>query len=194
MPPAADTNASSELPPSAPARRTAAQRLLRAMGWVLGGVAASVFTLLLVVALALAAAYPQLPDIGSLTDYRPKLPLRVYSSDGLLLGEFGEERRSFVAIAQIPQVMKDAVLAAEDARFYSHGGVDYKGVLRATLENFRDARSQGASTITMQVARNFYLSTEKTFTRKIYEILLALRIESVLSKPWAARQRLCGGV
>jgi penicillin-binding protein 1A len=183
MPPAAvDTPSPSEPLPSAAARRTPGQRLRRALTWTLGSIAATVFTILLVVALALAAAYPQLPDIGSLTDYRPKLPLRVYSSDGLLLGEFGEERRSFVAIAQIPQVMKDAVLAAEDARFYSHGGVDYKGVLRATLENFRDARSQGASTITMQVARNFYLSTEKTFTRKIYEILLALRIESVLSK------------
>jgi penicillin-binding protein 1A len=78
--------------------------------------------------------------------------------------------------------MKDAVLAAEDARFYEHGGVDYKGVARAALENLRDARSQGASTITMQVARNFYLSTEKTFTRKIYEILLALKIERLLSK------------
>jgi penicillin-binding protein 1A len=177
-----DTDSSSELPSEASARRSPARRLLRALGWTMGAIAATLFTVLLVVALALAAAYPQLPDIGSLTDYRPKLPLRVYSSDGLLLGEFGEERRSFVAIAQIPQVMKDAVLAAEDARFYSHGGVDYKGVLRATLENFRDARSQGASTITMQVARNFYLSTEKTFTRKIYEILLALRIESVLTK------------
>jgi penicillin-binding protein 1A len=139
-------------------------------------------TLGLLVGVALAVAYPNLPDINSLTDYRPKLPLRVFSSDGVMLGEFGEERRSFVAIKQIPQVMKDAVLAAEDARFYQHGGIDYKGVARAALENLRDARSQGASTITMQVARNFYLSTEKTFTRKIYEILLALKIESVLSK------------
>jgi len=145
-------------------------------------VAAGVAAVLCVVGLALAVAYPNLPDIHSLTDYRPKLPLRIYASDGVLLGEFGDERRSFLAIAQIPQVMKDAVLAAEDARFYQHGGVDYKGVLRAALENLRDARSQGASTITMQVARNFYLPTEKTFTRKIYEILLALKIESVLSK------------
>ena len=147
---------------------------------VLAGAGLLVF--LLLIALALAVAYPNLPDINSLADYRPKLPLRVYSSDGVLLGEFGEERRTFVPIARIPQVMKDAVLAAEDARFYQHGGVDYKGVARAALENLRDARSQGASTITMQVARNFYLSTEKTFTRKIYEILLALKIESLLSK------------
>jgi penicillin-binding protein 1A len=158
------------------------RRLLAALA-ALGGLAfAGLIVLLLIIGLALAVAYPNLPDIGSLTDYRPKLPLRVYSSDGVLLGEYGEERRNFAPIKQIPQVMKDAVLAAEDARFYQHGGVDYKGVARAALENLRDARSQGASTITMQVARNFYLSTEKTFTRKIYEILLALRIESVLNK------------
>jgi penicillin-binding protein 1A len=149
---------------------------------VLGLAAAGLASVLFLVGLALAMAYPNLPEISSLTDYRPKLPLRVYSSDGVQLGEFGEERRHFVPITQIPQVMKDAVLAAEDARFYQHGGVDYKGVARAALENLRDARSQGASTITMQVARNFYLSTEKTFTRKIYEILLALKIESLLGK------------
>ena len=137
---------------------------------------------LLVAAIALAVAYPNLPEIGSLTDYRPKLPMRIYSADGVLLGEFGEERRNFVPIAEIPKVMQDAVLAIEDARFYQHSGVDYMGVLRAGLANFGEARSQGASTITMQVARNFYLSTEKTFTRKIYEMLLALKIESQLTK------------
>jgi len=152
------------------------------LGWLFGLGLAGLLALLALVALALAVAYPNLPEIASLTDYRPKLPLRVISSDGVQLGEFGEERRNFVPIAQMPQVMKDAVLAAEDARFYQHGGVDYKGVARAALENLRDARSQGASTITMQVARNFYLSTEKTFTRKIYEILLALKIESLLGK------------
>ena len=155
---------------------------LRVAAWVFGLLFAGLLGLLLVIGVALAVAYPNLPQISSLADYRPKLPLRVYSSDGVLLGEFGEERRNFLTIAQIPQVMKDAVLAAEDARFYQHGGVDYKGVARAALENLRDARSQGASTITMQVARNFYLSTEKTFTRKIYEILLALKIESLLGK------------
>ena len=159
------------------------QRVIgQVLAWAAGAVVAGLALLLLIVGVALAVAYPNLPDIGSLTDYRPKLPLRVFSADGILLGEYGEERRNFTPIAQIPQVMKDAVLAAEDARFYQHGGVDYKGVARAALENLRDARSQGASTITMQVARNFYLSTEKTFTRKIYEILLALRIESLLSK------------
>jgi penicillin-binding protein 1A len=134
------------------------------------------------VCIGLAVAYPNLPDLSAMTDYRPKLPLRVFSSDGVLLGEYGEERREFTPIAQIPKVMKDAVLAIEDARFYHHGGVDFLGVLRAGLANVGEARSQGASTITMQVARNFYLSTEKTFTRKLYEILLALKIEAQLSK------------
>jgi penicillin-binding protein 1A len=137
---------------------------------------------MLVGAIALAVAYPNLPEISALTDYRPKLPLRVYSADGVLLAEFGEERRTFTPIAQIPQVMKDAVLAIEDANFYRHSGVDWKGVMRAALAQLSEAKSQGASTITMQVARNFYLSTEKTFTRKVYEALLAFKIEALLGK------------
>ncbi|WP_298828819.1 penicillin-binding protein 1A [uncultured Piscinibacter sp.] len=144
--------------------------------------AAAVMSGLMLIAIALAVAYPNLPEISSLTDYRPKLPMRIYSADEVLIGEFGEERRSFAPIAAIPKVMQHAVLAIEDARFYEHSGVDYKGVLRAGLAQLSEARSQGASTITMQVARNFYLSTEKTFTRKIYEVLLALKIESLLSK------------
>jgi penicillin-binding protein 1A len=161
---------------------TLLRRSMKALGALAALGAGALVSLLLVVAVALAVAYPNLPDISSLTDYRPKLPLRVYTADGALLAEFGEERRELTPIDRIPKVMKDAVLAAEDARFYQHGGVDYKGVARAALENLRDARSQGASTITMQVARNFYLSTEKTFTRKIYEILLAFKIERMLSK------------
>jgi len=138
---------------------------------------------LMLAGISLAIAYPNLPDIGSLTDYRPKLPMRIWSSDGVLLGEFGEERRNFVPISQIPKVMQDAVLAAEDAKFYQHSGVNYMSVIRAGLANFGEARSaQGASTITMQVARNFYLSTEKTLTRKIYEVLLSMKIESLLTK------------
>ena len=156
--------------------------VMRPLAWALALLATTVLLLAALVAIALVVAYPNLPSITSLTDYRPKLPLRVFSADGVLLGEFGEERRSFVPIAQIPKVMKDAVLAIEDSRFYSHGGVDYLGMLRAGLAQFSDARSQGASTITMQVARNFYLSTEKTFTRKIYEVLLTWKIESQLSK------------
>ena len=155
---------------------------MRPLAWALGLLVTLVLLACGLVAIALAVAYPNLPPITSLTEYRPKLPLRVYSAEGMLLGEFGEERRSFVPVAQIPKVMKDAVLAIEDARFYDHGGVDYVGMLRAGLAQFSEARSQGASTITMQVARNFYLSTEKTLTRKIYEVLLTWKIESQLTK------------
>src|SRR3990167_5643422 len=136
----------------------------------------------LLAGIGLVVAYPQLPEVGGLSDYQPKMPMRVYSADNVLIGEFGEEKRDFLPIQDIPKVMRDAVLAIEDARFYQHGGVDYLGVLRAGLANFGESRSQGASTITMQVARNFYLPSEKTFTRKIYEILLAMKIESKLSK------------
>nr|WP_246071589.1 penicillin-binding protein 1A [Inhella inkyongensis] len=133
-------------------------------------------------ALVLATAYPNLPDVSGLSDYRPHQPLRIWSAEGRLLAEFGEERRQYRPIDAIPKVMQDAVLAIEDARFYEHGGIDYLGIVRAGLANLAESRSQGASTITMQVARNFYLSSEKTLARKIYEILLALRIESTLSK------------
>src|SRR3990167_4412150 len=139
------------------------------------GVAIAGFVLLL--------AYPNLPSIEALTDYQPKIPLRVYTSDGVLIGEFGEERRSLVTMAEVPEVMKNAILAAEDERFYQHTGVDYLGVLRAAYSNLlTGGRRQGASTITMQVARNLYLSSEKTLTRKLYEALLAFKIEASLSK------------
>ncbi len=152
------------------------------MLWGTGIVVAGTLALLFVVSVALAVAYPNLPDISALSDYRPKLPLRVFSSEGLLIGEFGEERRNLTPIATIPKVMKEAVLAAEDSRFYTHGGVDYKGVVRAGLANLNRAKSQGASTISMQVARNVYLSSEKTLTRKIYEILLTFKLEHLLTK------------
>ncbi|WP_435628107.1 penicillin-binding protein 1A [Candidatus Ferrigenium straubiae] len=133
--------------------------------------------------LAVMLAYPTLPSLEALTDYRPKIPLRVYSAEGALLGEFGEERRALVKISEVPDVMKKAILAAEDDRFYEHGGVDYMGVLRAAISNFTaGGAKQGASTITMQVARNFFLSKEKTMTRKFNEVLLAFKIEHNLSK------------
>jgi penicillin-binding protein 1A len=116
-----------------------------------------------------------LPDTSDLAEYRPKLPLRIYTADGALMGEFGEERRNLTPIREIPQVMKDAVLSIEDSRFYQHGGLDYLGLIRAGIANLSKRKSQGASTITMQVARNVYLSTEKTYTRKIYEILLTFK-------------------
>ena len=159
-----------------------AQRALRAARWGAGFVLGAVLSTTLVAAITIGFMVPNLPDIGSLTDYRPKLPMRIFSADGVLLGEFGEERRHFTPIEQIPKRMQDAVLAVEDERFREHHGVDYKGVIRAGLASLVHPRSQGASTITMQVARNFYLPTRKDYVRKIYEILLALKIESQLSK------------
>jgi penicillin-binding protein 1A len=150
--------------------------------WALALAALGLASVLMVVALAMAVAFPNLPDISDLSDYRPKLPLRVFSAEGTLIGEFGEERRHLTPIQDIPKVMKDAVLAIEDARFYEHGGVDYRGMARAALANLGRIKSQGASTITMQVARNVYLSSEKTYTRKIYEILLTFKLEHMLTK------------
>ena len=154
--------------------------------WITAGIClllAPVVISLLVLAFAVAWSYPSLPSIEALTDYQPKIPLRVYSADNYLIGEFGEERRNLVTFAEVPAVMKQAILAAEDDRFYQHGGVDTIGVLRAALSNITSpGRQQGASTITMQVARNFFISSEKTYTRKFYEALLAFRIEATLTK------------
>ncbi|MBX9904872.1 MAG: penicillin-binding protein 1A [Burkholderiales bacterium] len=137
----------------------------------------------LVIGFAAVMVVPTLPSLESLTDYRPKIPLRVYSADGQLIGEFGEERRAVVKLEQVPKSLVDAIVAAEDERFYQHGGVDYVGVARAALSNFTSGGvRQGASTITMQVARNFFLSKEKTLTRKFNEMLLAFKIEASLSK------------
>ncbi len=137
----------------------------------------------MVVGFAAALIYPTLPTLEVLTDYRPKIPLRVYSADGKLIGEFGEERRAVIKLEQVPKTLINAIVAAEDERFYQHGGVDYLGVARAALSNFTSGGvKQGASTITMQVARNFFLSKEKTLTRKFNEMLLAFKIESSLSK------------
>lgn len=128
-------------------------------------------------------AYPRLPSLEVLTDYRPKIPLRVFSADGYLIGEFGEERRNVLRIGELPTIMKEAILAAEDERFYQHPGIDLQGVLRAAISNFvSGGKRQGASTITMQVARNFFLSSEKTLTRKLYEALLSFKIEHNLTK------------
>ena len=136
-----------------------------------------------IVMIVLALAYPNLPSLEAVTDYRPKIPLRVYTADGFLIGEFGEERRAVISIQEVPAVMKQAILAAEDDRFYQHSGVDYIGILRAALANLvGGGKRQGASTITQQVARNFFLSGEKTYTRKLYEALLSFKIESNLTK------------
>ncbi len=164
------------------ARAGSASWPLRLALWAGGLLVAAVMTTLIIIGIALAMAFPNLPDISELSDYRPKLPLRIFSTEGTLIGEFGEERRHLTPIREIPKVMTDAVLAIEDARFYEHGGVDYRGMLRAGLANLGHLKSQGASTITMQVARNVYLSSEKTYARKIYEILLTFKLEHMLTK------------
>jgi len=138
---------------------------------------------ILLLVFAAILTYPTLPTLETLTDYRPKMPLRVFSAEGTLIGEFGEERRELVKIEEVPDLMKKAILAAEDDRFYEHGGVDYIGVLRAAYSNFTSGGvKQGASTITMQVARNFFLSKEKTLSRKFNEMLLSFKIEHNLTK------------
>jgi len=145
--------------------------------------AAAALAGVLVIVFASVIVYPTLPTLDVLTDYQPKVPLRVYSIEGRLIGEFGEERRAVVKIEAVPKPMRDAILSAEDERFYQHGGVDYVGVMRAALSNFVSGGArQGASTITMQVARNFFLSKEKTLTRKFNEMLLAFKIEHSLTK------------
>jgi penicillin-binding protein 1A len=155
-------------------------RLLAGGSLLAGAGAASAGLLLLFV---FAVVYANLPSIDALTDYRPKIPLRVWTADGVLMGEFGEERRDFLPFNEIPDPLKKAILAAEDDGFYQHSGVDYSGLLRAAVSNFLSGRrGQGGSTITMQVARNFFLSSERSYVRKIYEIALSYKIESSLSK------------
>ncbi|HEX6703740.1 MAG TPA: PBP1A family penicillin-binding protein [Albitalea sp.] len=166
-------------PDSPPSPRRTAWRLAR---WAAGFVLGAALSCTLVGAALVAYMVEQLPDIAALTDYRPRLPMRILSAEGELLGEFGEERRRFTPIAEIPKVMQEAVVAVEDERFHEHHGVDYKGVLRAGVASLLNPRSQGASTITMQVARNFYLPTRKDYVRKLYEMLLAFKIDRELSK------------
>ena len=151
--------------------------------WTAALVASGVTCAMLFVIFMFSIAYANLPSIDALADYRPKIPLRVWSADGVLLGEFGEERRTYVPIREVPQKLKDAILSAEDDSFYRHSGVDFFGLIRAALANaISGRRGQGGSTITMQVARNFYLSSERSYIRKLYEIALAYKIEASLPK------------
>lgn len=136
----------------------------------------------LTIAFTMIMIYPNLPDLDQLTDYHPKMPLRIYTADHVLIGEFGEERRNLIHFYEIPEIMKKAVLAIEDDRFYQHGGIDYQGIVRAAINNLVGKSRQGASTITQQVARNFFLTSEQTIKRKMYEAMLAWKIESALSK------------
>lgn len=156
------------------------------MRWVtlfLVALASAVILALASLAAVTAFVWPNLPSLEALTDYRPQIPMRVYSADGELLGEFGEERRNFVRVQDLPPILTRAILAAEDERFYEHPGIDIMGVMRAAATNMvLGGKRQGASTITMQVARNFFLTREKTLSRKLYEVLLSLKIEHSLSK------------
>jgi penicillin-binding protein 1A len=130
----------------------------------------------------LAVLYEQLPEIDMLVDYKPQQPLRVFTREGVEIGEFGAERRYYLPIAHTPRLIQDAVLAIEDSGFREHGGVSLRGTLRAAVANLWRARSQGGSTITQQVARTFYLSKKKSYMRKLREALLAIKIERRLSK------------
>jgi penicillin-binding protein 1A len=154
---------------------------------ILLGIAGVLFAILLCAAIAVAAVYPNLPALSAITDYKPKIPLRIFTADGALIGEFGEERRTFVRIEEVPDHLKKAILAIEDDRFYEHSGIDVLGIVRAIGSNLAGGTGGGASTITQQVARNFFLtSNERTMAekikRKFYEILLSLKIEANLSK------------
>ena len=156
---------------------------LKWLGRLVGvGVAAAVAGVSLCL-IVFSVIYSQLPPIDSLTEYKPKVPLRIWSADGTLIGEFGEERRDFVRLNEIPGFVRNAVLAAEDNGFYEHSGIEFMGIARAALSNLLTGRrGQGGSTITMQVARNFFLSSERTYTRKLYEVAMAYKIEQHLTK------------
>jgi penicillin-binding protein 1A len=156
-------------------RRNVIRILIAAAVAVAIGAAAVVGYLFIVVA-------PNLPSLDAVTDYRPKIPLRIYTADKVLIGEFGEEHRDFVAIKDVPDMMKKSILAIEDTRFYEHGGIDWIRALGAARANLAGGFRQGASTITMQVARNFFLSRDKVIARKLTEVMLAYRIEAALSK------------
>ena len=148
--------------------------VLGLVGAVLGG---------LTIGIVAYQVWPTLPKIESFQDLKVKVPLKVFSHDLQLIAEFGEERRIPIRTQDTPQALIDAILAAEDSNFYHHFGIDPKGLLRALLANIRGGkRGQGASTITMQVARNYFLSREKTYTRKFKEIMLSFRLEYLLSK------------
>jgi len=161
-----------------PTRRPQGGFILTAALMALAAGAIAVLALLLTA----AVLYPQLPDTSGLANYQPKQPLRVYTSDGVEIGGFGSERRQFVPFDKIPKLMRDSLLAVEDSRFYEHHGIDPIGVARAVVANLTGGRTQGASTITQQVARTFFLTREKTISRKLNEALLSLKIEHELSK------------
>ena len=153
---------------------------------ILGSLLLATLALLLVGALVLGAATlwwaHELPPIDKATAYRPRQHLQISTADGVEIAQFGAERRLFMPIAKMPQTMRDAVLAVEDAGFYAHGGISYRGLARAALANVSGGVPQGASTITQQVARTFFLSTRRTAERKVKEALLSFQLERELTK------------
>ena len=144
-----------------------------------GGVLGIVITGL---AIAGAVVWSQLPDLGPILDYKPSQPLAILTRDGAEIAQFGPERRRFVPIGQTPKLLQDALIATEDASFREHNGISLKGITRAALANLMHSRSQGGSTITQQVAKNFFLTRKKSYVRKFSEVLLAMKIERALSK------------
>ena len=168
-------------PTQQPAQRSGTLRRIRGILFLL--LAAMLLAAAGAAVYVMTAVLPNVPKIDAVLDYRPKIPLRVYTADNHLIGEFGVERRDFVPIDKIPARMKQALLAIEDAHFYQHHGIDWRGAARAVVTNLREGfGAGGASTITMQVARNFFLTKEKVLSRKFTEIALAYRIEDALSK------------
>lgn len=150
--------------------------------WLIAA-AALFLALLLITGVAAALTWRQLPDLQQLSSYQPKQPLRILSEDGELIGEFGSERRRYVPLAQIPKRLQDALLAVEDEDFWTHGGLDFSGILRAALRNLTHSGPlHGASTISQQLARDTYLSKEQHWGRKFVEILLTLKMERELTK------------
>ena len=150
--------------------------------WMIGSAALVALAFVLLAGYILLVLAPGLPTLEAVTDYRPKMPLRIYTADNVLIGEFGQERRDFVSIEDTPQTLKDALLAIEDERFYSHNGMDFRGLARAVVSNMTGGVQQGGSTITVQVARTFFLNQDRTVQRKLKEALLSYRIEDALSK------------
>lgn len=187
MPSSSDSKTPEDRPASSSKgkRRPSSPKRTRRSPWITLLLASVMlaFAGVLLALFAVVMLYPRLPELDALTDYRPDLPLRIYTADGTLIGEFGIQRRTVVPFAKIPPQVREAFLAAEDARFYEHGAVDWSGVARAAIADLTHGGAvQGASTITMQVARDFYLSPRKTPLRKFTEALMAYKIEHDLSK------------
>src|SRR5881628_3090915 len=160
--------------------------LLRFMGWIFAGGTIVFLGVVTATAGLLWHFSKELPDYSQLQDYEPPVMTRVHAADGALLAEYSKERRLYLPIQAVPKLVINAFLAAEDKNFYEHGGIDFTGMARAAVvyaQNFgSNRRPQGASTITQQVAKNFLLTNEVSFTRKIKEALLAMRLERAYSK------------